>query len=397
MSYNLTTMQSIYHNQDEIVEITYNGSSVYQKSSGPDYTEPFYVENISNGNETLNIKKSSAGAPDLTIEYSTDKTTWQTLGTTSTTALTYTLHSGDKLYLRCNADTWSSSTNYNIITGISKVSGNIMSLLYGSNFTGQETSFPNTASSYIFKGLFNSNNKLIDASNLLLPAVTLTSSCYQIMFQNCTLLTAAPALPAITLASNCYASMFVGCTSLTTAPELPATTLFDGCYQSMFVSCTSLTTAPALPATTLTSSCYYHMFESCTSLTTAPALPATTLTYTCYERMFAGCTSLTTAPAISATTLAYGCCYEMFRNCTSLATAPALLATALGTRCYMYMFSGCTSLNTIECLATNISADLALYKWVENVSSTGTFTKAVGVTWPTGISGIPDNWTVVEV
>lgn len=30
--YNLTTMQSIYHNQDEIVEITYNGSSVYQKA-----------------------------------------------------------------------------------------------------------------------------------------------------------------------------------------------------------------------------------------------------------------------------------------------------------------------------------------------------------------------------
>lgn len=33
MSYNLTTMQSIYHNQDEIVEITYNGSPVYQKAA----------------------------------------------------------------------------------------------------------------------------------------------------------------------------------------------------------------------------------------------------------------------------------------------------------------------------------------------------------------------------
>lgn len=34
MPYNLTTMQSIYHNQDEIVEITYNDSVVYQKG-GP--------------------------------------------------------------------------------------------------------------------------------------------------------------------------------------------------------------------------------------------------------------------------------------------------------------------------------------------------------------------------
>lgn len=37
MSYNLTTMQSIYHGQDEIVEIKHNNVSVYQKSIVSEY------------------------------------------------------------------------------------------------------------------------------------------------------------------------------------------------------------------------------------------------------------------------------------------------------------------------------------------------------------------------
>ena len=179
-------MQSIYHGQDEIVEITYNGSSVYQKSSGPDYTEPFYVENTSNENETLNIMKSKDMAPTLTIEYSTDKTVWNTFGTTSTTALTRTLAPGDKVYLRCSAEKWASSTSkFNIITGVSKVSGNAMSLLYGSNFTGEETSFQ-SGSRYIFTLLFYNNTRLVNASKLLLPATTLAESCYSDMFNGCT-------------------------------------------------------------------------------------------------------------------------------------------------------------------------------------------------------------------
>ena len=47
-------------------------------------------------------------------------------------------------------------------------------------------------------------------------------------------------LPATTLASGCYNNMFRDCTSLTTAPELPATKLADRCYQYMFSGCRSL-------------------------------------------------------------------------------------------------------------------------------------------------------------
>ena len=137
--------------------------------------------------------------------------------------------------------------------------------------------------------------------------------------------------------------MFQGCSSLTTAPELPATTLATMCYFSMFYNCTGLTTAPELPAITLSSECYRFMFYGCSSLTTAPELPATTLT----------------------------------------------------TYCYNYMFGNCSNLNYIKMLATDISASDCLYYWVSNVSSTGTFVKNANMTsLPTGVSGIPEGWTV---
>ena len=48
-------------------------------------------------------------------------------------------------------------------------------------------------------------------------------------------------------------------------------------------------------------------------------------------------------------------------------------------------------------LATDISALGCLTNWVEKVASTGTFTKAESMTsLPTGVSGIPAGWTVVN-
>jgi len=52
------------------------------------------------------------------------------------------------------------------------------------------------------------------ASGLLLPAETLTSSCYMYMFNGCTALTTAPELPAKTLVQQCYMYMFKGCGNL---------------------------------------------------------------------------------------------------------------------------------------------------------------------------------------
>ena len=223
-----------------------------------------------------------------------------------------------------------------------KVYGNIMSLVDETGFEDNKT----LTADYTFLNLFAGYANLKDASNLFLPAETLTEGCYALMFAYCTSLTTAPALPAETLTNSCYEGMFFDCTSLTTAPKLPAKSLAlaDNCYKQMFQGCTTLTTAPKLPATTLANLCYNGMFQGCTSLTAAPELKAMTLASECYRGMFAGCTSLTAAPALDAEPLANSCYRGMFQDCTSLTTAPKLPATTLVNFCYAYMFSGCTSL-----------------------------------------------------
>lgn len=209
------TVDEWHIGNDEVVKAYLNGTLVWDK----DFKKvPFYVENITDSNETLSIKRHT-NAPAITIEMSTDCIAWTTLGTTNTAALTYTLTPGSRLYLRANTTAWGGSVNgvkvYNVINGVSRIGGNIMSLLYGSGFTGGETSFP-AGSVNTFSELFSENTyissdyNLQDASGLLLPPVT-TQRCYQDMFQGCRLLTLAPALPAVTLADYCYVQLFSGC------------------------------------------------------------------------------------------------------------------------------------------------------------------------------------------
>lgn len=168
------------------------------------------------------------------LQYSLDDgKTWETLAANTATP---TITTGSKIIWKQTGltpsipygiGTFSSTCKFN-------VSGNIMSLLYGDDFVGQQI-LPN----YSFSSLFMRCN-IMFAKDLMLPAITLTEYC--------------------------YASMFFGCTSLTTAPQLSATTLEQGCYDYMFSGCASLIKSPELPATTLAESCYRYMFNGCTSL-----------------------------------------------------------------------------------------------------------------------------------
>ena len=246
--------------------------------------------------------------------------------------------------------------------------GNIMSLVDETGFATNTTLTEDVTFSMLFYN--NAHLKNHPDHQLLLPATKLAKYCYSFMFYGCTGLTKAPGLPATELKTNCYENMFQGCTALTEAPELPATTLAGYCYSFMFYGCTGLTKAPDLPATKLAEYCYYSMFFGCTGLTKAPELPATTLAGYCYENMFTYCTGLTEAPVLPATTLAAGC--------------------------YQYMFQGCSNLNTVKCLATDISARDCTLDWLDGVAAKGTFVKEESVKgWTTGVSGIPDGWTVV--
>ena len=268
-------------------------------------------------------------------------------------------------------------------------------MFYGcSNLTKAPKLPATTLAPYCYTGMFEKCNALTTSPEL--PAMTLKKSCYYYMFYGCSSLNQAPALPATELAPYCYNNMFCLCTSLTTAPELHATTLAEYCYAYMFYDCHSLVNVHELPATTLAPNCYRSMFYHCTALTQAPELYATTLSEWCCAFMFYECTSLTQAPALHATELAEYCYNQMFLGCTSLTQSPELTATTLVEGCYQYMFHGDSSLNYVKSLATNITATKAINQWLSGVAASGTFVKPAGVSYPTGISGIPSGWTVVE-
>ena len=201
------------------------------------------------------------------------------------------------------------------------------------------------------------------------------------------------------LSAYAFAGLFQGNTNLRSHDYLDLTlgaeSVGDGTCQEMFAGCSGLKRAPLLPATTLGTGCYVSMFSECTSLTEAPALNAKNLAAECYSGMFRSCTSLVTAPELPATNLAEGCYMNMFDNCKALASAPELKAAKLVSGCYAYMFRDCTLLGNVTCLATNPGAGYT-DDWLSGVPSSGTFVKKSGVTWPTGISGIPTGWTVQQ-
>ena len=301
---------------------------------------PPYLSFIGNEDFTLKTNNTTKNW-DGTLEYSTDKSTWNTWDGTEISS------SGSKLYLRGIGNT--------------KITGSSESFRFV--FTGTDTL------KIACKG--NVEN-LLDYETVSAGGhPTMANNCYRFMFEGCKSLTTAPDLPATTLVSHCYQSMFYGCASLTTVPDLPATTLADGCYDSMFEGCKSLTTAPELPATTLAGNCYQRMFRGCTSLTSAPELPATTLVNYCYSSMFHSCTSLTTVPALPATALTHGCYSAMFYGCTSLTTVPALPATTMVSYCYQSMFYGCTNIK----LSTTQTGE---YQTAYRIPKSGTGTTATG-------------------
>lgn len=254
-----TNTKDLTIEKKDVVTLFIDGKLAWENAKGGDWL-CFTAEQA---DSTVHLDKKSS--PDaISLETSTDGSTWTDYSWTDSTGDTLTLANvGDKVYMRAkgeNPTIGTSNINYYkfVMTGKIAASGNIQKLLKAD---GSRTDAPDY--------------------------------CYTHLFDGCTALTQAPALPATTLASGCYASMFYGCSSLTTAPELPVTTLAGNCYAMMFNGCTSLTTAPALPATTLADNCYSNMFVNCKSLTSV-TLPATTLAERCYYMMLRSCSNLHT-------------------------------------------------------------------------------------------------------
>jgi len=98
-----------------------------------------------------------------------------------------------------------------------------MSLINGDNF---QSNYNFTSGTFNLCGLFYGVTKIVDASNLILPATTLTVSCYNGMFRGCTNLVYGPKqLPALSVPQDGYSSMFESCTSLVEGPNILATSV----------------------------------------------------------------------------------------------------------------------------------------------------------------------------
>lgn len=402
-----TGEQTLVYHSGDITETETLSSTQANFVAGQTYSKSAYFNNpIAT---PLTFEARTAGATvtftpaagmTLPIEYSTDGSTWFTYNEPITL-----LNVGDIVSFRGNNAAYGMQNAHSVFTCSAQcyIYGNIMSLINSLNFPAITTLTEDN--DYAFYQLFSDqtntrlNIDLHPTKQFLLPALELSNYCYYQMFHGCVNMTVAPNLPATTLAESCYSYMFCGA-AITTAPVLPATIMSEYCYSSMFAECRYLTIPPDLPATTLANSCYSNMFSGCWSLTTAPELPATSLTSGCYDGMFYDCTQLSSAPDLPATTLASSCYSNMFYGCRNLTTAPDLPASSMVGWCYSNMFKGCTNLNHIKCLATDFSVPQSWMNptadWLNGVSATGTFIKAAGVSWETGVNGIPSGWTVQE-
>lgn len=384
---------------------------------------------------TFTFTKSSYASEDLAIKYSIDGKPWKTMEFGVATPI---VKSGSYVVFKSNFKGYNSSdvkaNGHFSSTGNFDLTGNIMSLIYGDEFVGQ-TSLANYKC--VFGGLFINCTKLKSISSELLPATTLSISCYYEMFLGCTGLTSIPSnlLPATTLADRCYKETFMNCSGITSVSSgllpannmatqcyssmfygsgvtsvpsgfLPATNLANSCYSNMF-SYSNVTSIPAdlLPATTLANSCYYGLFSN-SKITSVPSglLPATNLKNYCYQLMFYECKNLKSADIeLPATTVNKNGVYSrMFFNCTNLTDSPIIKATSVsGNDAFYEMFYGCGKMKYLVCDMLNEPSSSISSNWLKGVASTGTFYKNPNATWDQTITKgndtVPTGWNITTL
>ena len=198
-----------YAGPKKYVSFTKENSKSAMKT--PDYSQEYLTFKILTDGTIAYHLEEEEGLALIPVSYSLDNgETWSD----PSDSISINVQPGDIILWKGEYEYTESEIQYAYFFGEStaalNIEGNIMSLLYGDNFIGQ-TSLKNIP--YVFTGIFEYTN-IINAKNLVLPAVSLTEYCYCVMFDSCTLLKSSPKLPATVLAEACYMSMFGGCTSL---------------------------------------------------------------------------------------------------------------------------------------------------------------------------------------
>ena len=220
---------------------------------------------------TPNEKSLEAMGGLKTLSYSLDDGETWTTTTISGTVTFGTINTGQKIIFKgTNARFAIAYDNYNFFDATKqfKVYGNIMSLFNGDDF--KENSEFDSSTTHHCAGLLRSTY-LVDASNLILPSLTIYSSSYNGMFRGDTALQYGPQMLATTPIStgteHC-SSMFEGCINLEEAIDINFTTLAKQCCFRMFlmhrtskITTPKMTKSPILRCATGVSGCYDEMFK----------------------------------------------------------------------------------------------------------------------------------------
>lgn len=149
---------------------------------------------------------------EIHLQYSTDCKTW-TDWNNARESRRVSINKGSKLYVKGVNSALSYSYNKYFVfqnfddfsnMGSMKVSGNIMSLIYGEDFEDKTV----ISEKYCFSRIFRDLNSCITEVDLTLPATTLSESCYSQLFAlNATVKKIKLILPAVELVKNCYTQM----------------------------------------------------------------------------------------------------------------------------------------------------------------------------------------------
>lgn len=373
-----------YYYQAYVLSEVGEGKGEIMSFKTGDIEQPFHYltfKNASTNNADNSLTLYNTGGNAPVLYYSTDALNWYKWNYSSLTFTDTTpiyLCGDNKNGFSHSADSYS---RFSCSKGF-ECSGNIMSLIDKDNAL---TTIP---SNYCFYSLFAS---CIMYNAPTLPATTLKNDCYAKMFKS-TYILSFPTLPATELADYCYQNMFEGCKYPSKAPMLPAEELSKGCYASMFLDCSNIVTPPSWSVKKMADRACEYMFKDCKSLTSIIWMNNIELSTSCCEYMYSGCTSLTSV-SLPYCGAKKNCYYGMFKDCTGIQTA-SLASPRLVDGCYNYMFNGCSSLSTVQCYAY-FEDDFSTYKWMEGVSTSGTFVKVSDATfWERGVSGIPSGWTI---
>lgn len=400
------------------------------------YNIPLYVQ----GSNSVNINYLSDMQNNIYyIEYSTDMITWSKVGLNGANGLPesgYYLRSSREIPMRLFNKISFGGNNVSL-------SGNILSLIYSSNFRDKDTILWTN----YFEGTFKNDTNIVSIKNLVLGAVNLEASCYKEMFAGCSgLVDGLSQLPATNLKSMCYQRMFSGCSSMTNAPEIMAeeivryscNSLFEGCSsiitlpafrftsiedygcskmfkgcsnlvsfdnilqcssigvrscEEMFSGCSSLTNGLKIISENVNDYSFSEMYKGCSSLVKGGELNIDSFGFYSCNSMFEDCISLTEAPLISATSVNEGSCYRMFKGCSSLEEAPELFSRVLQSYCYFEMFMNCTSLRYINAHFIEYTSYWNTMNWVYNVGPSGIFIQDKDANWyDVSDHAIPPAW-----